>query len=256
MSPSLPSPARMYDYYLGGKDNNEADRQAAEQVLRQLPDARYAARANRRFMARAVRLLTEMGVDQFIDLGTGLPTSPNVHEVAREACPDARVVYVDNDPVVTAHNRALRSTHDGVVSVDMDVRNTDAITDDPDVRELIDFGRPIGVLTIAVLHLMTPDEARAAVRSVTGWLPDGSHLALTAATTDGMSDEQLSEITGAYEDTRTHPTGLTRDDILHLFDGFDVLEPGVTTLGKWRADEPDAKSLTCYCGVGRFTGQG
>jgi hypothetical protein len=253
VSPSPPSSARIYDYYLGGKDNSEADRQAAEQVLRQIPEARFAARANRRFLVRAVQALAGLGVDQFIDLGTGLPTSPNVHEVARETLPDSKVLYVDNDPVVSAHNRALRSTRDGILSLDMDIRNTDALPQDPDVRELLDFTRPVGVLMIAVVHLLSAGEARAALDSVLRWLPDGGYLVLSAATIDGMSDEQIHEIADAYENAELRTTGLTRSDFVHLFDGLDLLPPGITSLGKWRAKEPDPKSLACHCGVARFT---
>lgn len=253
MSSSVPSSARMYDYYLGGKDNGAADRQAAEQVLRLLPEARLAARANRGFLVRAVRHLAESGIDQYIDLGTGIPTSPNVHEVARETIAHSRVVYVDNDPVVTAHNKAFRSTRDGVLSVDMDIRNGGSLRDHPEVRELIDFRRPIGVLMIAVMHLLSTDEAAAALDGVRSWIPDDSFLVLSAATTEGMTAEQIDELAAVYQNTGSHPTGLTRDAFTGMFDGFEVLAPGITSLGKWRTDEPDPQHLACLCGVGRLT---
>ncbi len=141
--PLVPSPARMYDYYLGGKDNFPADREAAEQALSVVPFGREVALANRQFLVRAITFIARNGIGQFIDLGTGLPTKPNVHEVAREILPDARVLYVDNDPMVCAHARALLATNDGVAAIHGDIRAPQAILNHPVTRALIDFDRPV-----------------------------------------------------------------------------------------------------------------
>src|SRR5512135_3427974 len=154
--PAQPAAARIYDYLLGGKDNYAVDRAAAERVLAVAPDQRQLARANRAFAIRAVGVLAEAGLRQFIDLGTGFPTSPSVHESARQADPSARVVYVDYDPLVHVHNTALLAQDDHVISVQADIREPEAILDHPDVTRLIDFGQPVGVLCVAVLHLI-PD---------------------------------------------------------------------------------------------------
>jgi hypothetical protein len=165
--PSVPSPARIYDYYLGGKDNFPADREAAEQVLSVAPFGREVARANRQFLARAVMFMARSGIGQFVDLGTGLPTRPNVHEVARSVHPDARVLYVDNDPMVCAHARALLATSDGIAAIQGDIRAPQTILSDPVTHTLIDFTQPVGVLFVAVLHFLTDDnQPRGAGRGV------------------------------------------------------------------------------------------
>jgi len=161
--PARPAAARIYDYLLGGKDNYAVDRAAAERVLAVAPDQRQLARANRAFAIRAVGLLAEAGIQQFMDLGTGFPTSPSVHEAARRADPAARVVYVDYDPLVHVHNTALLAQDDQVVSVRADIRQPEAILEHPDVTRLIDFGQPVGVLCVAVLHLVRDSEDPAGI---------------------------------------------------------------------------------------------
>jgi S-adenosyl methyltransferase len=155
---SVPNPSRMYDYLLGGKDNFPADREAANRVIAAYPEARALARANRRFLTRAVWFLAEHGISQYIDLGTGLPTSPNVHQVARQVRPDARVVYVDNDPVVTCHGQALCATNDGVAVIDGDIRDPRSILADPELTAVIDFAEPVAILCVAVLHFIRDEE--------------------------------------------------------------------------------------------------
>src|SRR5690242_1194680 len=152
-----PSAARMYDYALGGKDNFDVDRAAVESVGEILPEFRQVALANRGFLVRAVNTLADLGIDQFIDLGTGIPTSPNVHEIAQNVHPHAKVVYVDNDPIVMAHNRALRSRWPGVLTVLRDLREPASVMDSPEVRNHLDFDRPIGLLFVAVLHFVRRD---------------------------------------------------------------------------------------------------
>jgi hypothetical protein len=187
-----PSPARMYDYYLSGKDNFPPDREAAERALEVFPAGRDLAWANRRFMVSAVTFLAGKGIDQFIDIGTGIPASPNVHEVARSVNPAASVAYVDNDPVVLAHDRALLAGAEGIAVVDGDARQAHEFTDDHDLRKVIDFTRPVGVLLVAVLHFVrdqeNPWENVAFLREL---MAPGSYLALSHGTSDGSDPAAL-----------------------------------------------------------------
>lgn len=242
VSATSPSTARMYDYYLGGKDNFEADRVAAEQVLWVYPEIRETARANRAFMVRAVRCLAGRGVTQYIDLGTGIPTSPNVHEVARKGVPGARVVYVDNDPVVTAHNRALRDTYDGVISIDMDVRNIEGIRTHPEVTELIDFDQPIAVLLVSMLHFFDGVDAEKILTGIRSWMTPGSYLVLSTGTTEGLDRRKLERLDKIYTRAGARAVARTRDEIAAMFDGFELLQPGLTPISKWRADDPDIRT--------------
>lgn len=237
-NPRYPAPARMYDYYLGGKDWLSADAIAAEEVLRRAPEVRVLAEANRRFLVQAVRHLTAQGIDQFLDLGTGIPTSPNVHEVAREADPHARVVYVDNDPVVLAHNRALRDTPDGVHTIEGDVRKPDGILAHPEVRELIDFTRPVAVLAIAVLHFVADAEDPAAIVRVlhTGTAP-GSYLAASLAVADEDGMARARNAAAVYDDTQATAAAHVRtvDAVRGLFGAWQLLDPGLSPVDTWPA---------------------
>src|SRR5215831_16960593 len=186
IDPAVPSPARMYDYYLGGKDNYAADREAAGEALSAVPHGRQIARANRNFLCRAVVLMAGHGIGQFIDLGTGIPTSPNVHELARRVQPDARVLYVDNDAVVTAYNRALLAKDDGVKAMNGDIRNPHGILASPECKELIDLHQPVGVLCVAVLHFIPDaDDPNGIVKAFKQAMAPGSFLALSHITSDG-----------------------------------------------------------------------
>jgi hypothetical protein len=167
--PAQPAAARIYDYLLGGKDNYAVDRAAADRVLAVAPDQRRLAQANRAFAIRAVRVLGAAGLRQFIDLGTGFPTSPSVHEAARQSDPSARAVYVDYDPIVHVHNTALLASDDRVVSVQADIRQPEVILDHPDVARLIDFREPVGVLCVAVLHLVPDAEDPAGIARAAAW---------------------------------------------------------------------------------------
>jgi len=234
---SVASPARIYDYLLGGKDNFEVDRESAELFLQAAPTSRELARSNRAFLVRAVRFLTEQGVDQFIDLGTGFPTSPNVHEVARETFPAARIVYVDNDPMVLVHNRALRDTHDGVVTVRGDVREPDRVLADPVLRGIIDLSRPVAVLAIAVLHFVTREEnATTVLKMYRDALVAGSYLAVTALSTEGTSAGQQREMENAYQ-ASAPVVPRSRAEIAAIFDGVELVEPGLVEINGWRADD-------------------
>jgi S-adenosyl methyltransferase len=194
-----PSPARMYDYSLGGKDNFEVDRKAVEQVATVLPDFRHLGQMNRRFLVNSVTTMAEAGVRQFIDIGTGIPTSPNVHEIAREVHPDARIVYVDNDPIVMAHNRALRSRRPGVLTLQRDLRQPSSVMDAPEVRTHLDLNRPVGLLLVAVLHFVRRELAIEVVNQFRRALPAGSYLAISTACAeaDQSAGAGLLECAGA-----------------------------------------------------------
>ena len=237
IDPTVASPARMYDYYLGGKDNNAADREAAEQALAAVPEGRRIARDNRAFLLRAVDYLAgEAGVGQFLDIGTGIPTSPNVHEVARRHIPDARVVYVDNDPVVTAHNRALRATHDGVVGLAGDLRAPMEILDHPDCRRVLDLSRPVAVICVAVFQFVTDDHDAAVLDALRTRLAAGSHLVLTVMTSDHQPPATVERLRAAYSGSAAPATLRGEDHIAAMFDGFDLVDPGLTLVNRWRPD--------------------
>jgi hypothetical protein len=234
---SIATAARMYDYWLGGHDNFAADRIAALKVADRVPEVPLVARANRAFLGRAVRFLAgEAGIRQFLDLGTGLPTRGNVHQVAQAITPGARVVYVDNDPMVLAHSRALK-TGEGTAVIHADLRDADTILDHPDTRRLIDFTQPLAVLFVSVLHFVGGPDAAAAVARFTGAAAPGSYLVLSHVT--GEPDPQTAAAgTAVYASTASPITARTRQEILAFFDGLEILEPGLVPVSQWRPDEP------------------
>ncbi len=252
---SKPHPARMYDYYLGGRDNYEVDREAAERVIAMAPEAPASARANRAFMRRAVRTVVRGGVRQIIDIGTGIPTSPNTHEVARQVAPDVRVAYVDNDPIVAAHAGARLTNTSGTGFVLADVRDPKAILGHPVVQELIDFDQPVAVLLVAVLHFVKDEEDPAGIlATLTGELPHGSHLVLSHGTTDFHQDAE-GDAREVYKNAAAQLTLRGYDEFLPFFDGFELLDPGVVQVPLWRPEgaPPDAEDLrriAFYGGVG------
>jgi S-adenosyl methyltransferase len=233
---SVPSPARMYDYFLGGKDNFAADRAAAEQALSVVPFGREIAWANRQFMVRAVEFMARSGIEQFIDLGTGIPTRPNVHEVARSIQPDARVLYVDNDPMVCSHARALLATTDGVAAVQGDIRCPQAILNHPSTSALIDFTRPVGVLFAAVLHFLTDEhQPRENVAAFRWRMASGSMLAVSHITSDGTPLDIQAIIQDAYGSASAPAVFRAKQDIEAFFGGLDLVEPGLVDVGAWRS---------------------
>jgi hypothetical protein len=236
---SRPHPARMYDYYLGGYDNYEVDRAAAEQIIAAFPETRLNARASRQFLQRAVRFVTEAGIRQIVDIGTGIPTSPNTHEVARSVSPDVRVAYVDNDPIVAAHAGARLTNTPGTAFFPGDVRDPESILAHPVLRGLIDFDQPVALLLVAVLHFVRDDEDPAAiVAKLTEALPSGSYLVLSHVTRDFAADERADDAARVY-DKATASLSLRRyADILPLFDGLALIEPGLVQAPLWRPDEP------------------
>ncbi|WP_439681648.1 SAM-dependent methyltransferase [Embleya sp. MST-111070] len=250
-----PSPARMYDYYLDGKNHYSVDREAAERILGETPNVREAARENRAFLQRAVRALANLGIDQFVDLGAGLPTEGNVHDVAQAVNPGARVVYVDNDPVVLAHGRALLAGRGNTTTVIMgDMRQPKLILEHPDTRALIDFGRPVAVLFVATLHFVPDDEEpHDMVRAYREALAPGSHLVISHATTQGPSADHVDTVVGAYEKATAQVTVRSKDEIAAFFDGFELVDPGLTRPGLWRPDgEQAAHTDWLFAGVGRL----
>lgn len=253
---AIPSPARMYDYYLGGKDNFPADRVAAETALSVVPDGRAVARANRRFMVRAVRYLARQGINQFVDLGTGIPTSPNVHEVARGIIPDARVVYVDNDPVVTAHNRALLANNNsGIAAVHGDIRYPLDIATSDALRQAIDFSQPVAALFVAVLHFLTNGEdPYNSVCVFRDRMPAGSYLVVSHITSDGTDHAVMAAIRDAYSSASAPAVFRSRKDIRQLFAGFRLVSPGLVEVSAWRGNNrkpADLPALRFLGGVGR-----
>ena len=259
---SVPNPARIYDYLLGGKDNYPADRDVAEQVVAIAPVTRDVVRDNRAFLRRVVRFLTqEAGIRQFIDLGSGLPTHGNVHEVAQAIAPDARVVYVDNDAMVVTHSRALLAD-DKTLAIQANLREPDAILGHPEVRGLIDFDQPIALLLVAILHFIPDDQdPLGIVGRFRDALPTGSHLAISHSTRDvpvrpDMSAAEMAEM-GArverlYQLTTAALVTRTRAQVEPFFDGFDLLDPGLVEIQLWRPD--DQSSMLpggFYGGVGR-----
>lgn len=256
MDVTKPSPARMYDYYLGGTHNFEVDRDAAERAIAAMPQTIQGARGNRDFLRRAVRLLIDSGIHQLLDLGSGIPTVGNVHEVAQRRDPTTRVVYVDIDPVAVAHSTAILRGNPLAAVVQADMRDVDAVLGCREVRDLIDFSEPVGLIMASVLHFV-PDSSRPA-EIVAGYreaVPAGSHLALShiGAEEPDNRTSMLADFKAVYQNT-TNPVVLrTRPHVETFFDGFTLLEPGVVLVHQWRPDvdqEQPAKLPPGYGGVG------
>ena len=254
-------PARMYDYFLGGKDYHEADRVAAEQALQKFPAVELTARTNREFMRHATRYLTGQGVRQFLDIGTGIPTSPNLHQVAQEHVADSRVVYVDNDPIVLAHARALLvSTPDGDTAyVQADASDPEAILTSAEMRETLDLSRPVALSVMALLHFV-PGDVYQVVKTLMDALAPGSYLAMSHVTTDyddGPDDpEGMARLLQVYTDSGIFVRPRTRDEVGRFFDELELVEPGIQPIHRWRNDgiEPPAsydKKVSLYGAVGK-----
>jgi O-methyltransferase involved in polyketide biosynthesis len=251
-----PAPARMYDYYLGGKDNFQVDRDAAEQVIRIYRDMPLMARENRRFLRRAVSyLVSTAGIRQFLDLGAGLPTQGNVHEIAHSIDRDVRVLYVDNDPMVVVHGRALLASEDTVTVAKGDLRNPEEILDT--ARDFLDLDQPVAVLMSAILHYL-PDEADpwAIVARFREAIAPGSYLAVSHITAD-HNPEAAKAAEGVYRYTTAPMTFRSYDQVVRFFDGFELIEPGVTVKSLWHPHLPEgppvgtAAELWGYSGIPR-----
>jgi hypothetical protein len=236
--PEVPSPARMYDYLLGGKDHYPADRAAAEEIIAAAPPGaiRSGARQNRQFLGRAVRhLAADVGVRQFLDIGAGLPTMRPVHEIAKSIAPESRVVYVDNDPVVIAHGREMLQGVDGAVIIQHDLRRPDEILTDPQLRRTLDFDQPVAILLVAILHFIKDDQdPRGLIERLLAPFPSGSHLAITHATTDGY--DELRDVANVYRKATTTAHTRSHEQISALLAGLHLTEPGLVWISQWRPD--------------------
>ncbi|MFI6322732.1 SAM-dependent methyltransferase [Nonomuraea sp. NPDC050556] len=240
IDPTVPSAARIYDYWLGGKDNFESDRQAAEAILemsRQVGyDVRQATWANRAFLGRVVRQLAAAGVRQFLDIGTGLPTRENVHQIVRASVPGGRVAYVDNDPIVLVHARALLADAEDTIVVEGDLREPRAILDHPRIRAHLDFDEPVAILVLAILHFFRDDDRVAAILgTLRDALPEGGYLAVSHAYTSYSEDEMVAESRRIYNRTAAGDLELRGPDrVAGLVTGLELLEPGVLPVELWR----------------------
>jgi SAM-dependent methyltransferase len=256
---SAPSGARTYDYLLGGNHNFDADRAMADQVEQAVPGIRAAARLNRAFLARAVRFMVDAGIRQFLDIGSGIPTVGNVHEIAQKEDPECRIVYVDRDPIAVAHSELMLADNDRAGVVEADMRDPDSILTHETTRSLIDFDQPVGLLFLLVLHWV-PDEAdpAALVERYRRVLAPGSYLGITHMT-DDIQEDKISAVASVVRESRgagqVFPR--TRGEIAALFGDFSLVEPGLVPTGTWRpggagdiADDPEMNELS-FAGVAR-----
>jgi hypothetical protein len=247
-------PARMYDYYLGGKTHFAADREAAEKVLAVLPEGRDMAVANRAFLGRAVRFLADQGINQFLDIGTGIPSPGSTSEILRSRARQARVVYVDNDPIVIAHARALLADGEAASVVHADLREPTDLLAAPGVAGGLDFTQPMAILLVAVLHFVRESEdPQGIVRRLRDALPAGSYLVVSHGTQD-FSPARATEAVSGYDDAAAPFVLRTKGQVEGFFDGLRLVEPGLVQLPYWRPDSSvgaDAAKIWLYAGVGR-----
>ncbi len=256
---SKPHPARIYDYFLGGKDNFAADRQTARQVLQNWGAVRAAVRENRAFLGRAVHYLAaEAGIRQFLDIGTGLPSANNVHEVAQAADPQCRVVYVDNDPMVLSHARALLASdpRGACAYIDADLREPDKVLGHPVTRATLDFSQPVALMLVAVLHFIPDeDEPGPSVQTLVDALAPGSYV-VASHVTDEHNQQGLAGAGRAYSDRGLRGALRGPEEFAELaFTGLELISPGVVLVSEWRPDtgslRPMASEINAYCGVAR-----
>ncbi|GAA0606674.1 SAM-dependent methyltransferase [Kutzneria viridogrisea] len=259
VDPSIPSIARAYDYMLGGAHNFTADRQLAEQAEKAVPGSRQIARLNRSFLARAVRVLVESGVRQFLDIGSGVPTVGNVHEIAQRSAPESRVLYVDKDPIAVAHSQLILAGNENADVLREDLRNPEAILESKQAKRLLDLDEPVAVLMVMMLHWVPEqDDPYGLVGRYRDAICPGSYLAISHVTADQRQD-QISEAADVIQRAKS-PDQLayrTHAQVVRLFEGMELLDPGVVGCGLWRtggsgdfADEPDLNSHV-YAGVAR-----
>ena len=251
---SRPHPARIYDYLLGGKSNYPVDWEAARQLLRVAPEARVSARENRAFLQRAVRFLVrDAGIRQIIDIGTGIPAPGNVHQIAQQFAPEVRVAYVDNDPIVHVHAHALLTGTGATSIVLADLREPELILSHPQIRAMIDFREPVALLLIAILHFVADDEEPARIiATFRDALAAGSYLAISHGSGDFNADA-AREVAAVYSNATSALTPRSHAEIVRLFDGFEILDPGVVQPPLWRPDGKvprDVSKIAGYCGVG------
>jgi hypothetical protein len=254
--------ARMYDYFLGGCHNFAIDRKTADLMERVYPGARLTAHANRALLRRIVLYMVSQGVDQFLDLGSGVPTVGNVHEIAQSTHPEARVIYVDVEPVAVKAAQRLLADNPHATTVRADLRDTQAILNHPDVRALLDLSRPIGVLMMSVLHFVPDsDDPRAVIRDYRDAITSGSFLAISHSTDAPVRAEQVTqsdidELLDIFSSSGSPATLRPPRELEQFFDGFELLEPGVVPIFDWRPEDPDQivdspDRMLFYGGVGR-----
>lgn len=261
---SVPSVSRIYDYYLGGSHNFEVDRQAARRAMEFMPGLPKIMQANRAFMRRAVRYAVAEGVTQFLDIGSGIPTFGNVHEIAQAASSEARVVYVDHDPVAVAHSQAVLAGTERTGVVAADLRKPQDILTAPEVVQGLDLSRPVALMLVAVLHFLEDsDDPYAAVAQLCDALAPGSLLILTHASYEGipLSEEVASGTVGVYREIRNPLVMRDAEQIRRFFDGFALIEPGLVSMPDWRPDTTggsegdavgeDPYAFSGFAGVGR-----
>ncbi|HWC78595.1 MAG TPA: SAM-dependent methyltransferase [Pseudonocardiaceae bacterium] len=251
---TMPNAARVYDWYLDGANNFDVDREFGRRAEQLLPDVKHVARMNRQFLGRAVRELTEAGVDQFIDLGSGIPTAGNVHEVAQKINPASRVIYVDNEPVAVAHSQLILEGNERADIVAADIRDPDAVLRNPVTRRILDFDRPIVVIMCTILHfVLDQDNPQDIVKRYRDASVPGSYLVISHGTTDNRPD--LQAFGDAYRGTANQVQLRPRPDVEQFFDGYELIEPGLVFTPAWRSQIPvdadEAVRSGVYAGVGR-----
>jgi hypothetical protein len=259
LDPTVPHPARRYNYWLGGKDNFAADRASGDELQKHFPKVRLGALANRALLQRAARFLAaEAGIRQFLDIGTGLPTADNTHEVAQRVAPEARIVYVDNDPLVMVHARALLNSSPAgrTAYIEADLNHPADILGHPALRETLDLDRPVGLMLIAVLHFIHGDgAAQPIVRELLDALPSGSYLVATHATSDFGTPEQQALYQQLIAQGKSDVWTRSKEEFTALFDGLELVEPGVVPASEWRpepgAEIPARSDINVWTAVGR-----
>ncbi|MGW0314978.1 SAM-dependent methyltransferase [Streptomyces flavidovirens] len=255
---TVPSVSRIYDFYLGGSHNFEVDREAARKAMEFMPGLPKIMQANRAFMRRAVRFAADEGITQFLDIGSGIPTFGNVHEVAQAANPEARVAYVDHDPVAVAHSRAVLAGNDRAGIAAADLRKPHDILSSPVVGELIDFDRPVALLLVAVLHFVEDaDDPQCAVDTLRDALAPGSLVILTHASYEGvpLSEERVGGTVGVYKSIKNPLVMRSREEVARFFEGYGMVEPGLVPMAEWPPETPlsqeDPFAFSGFAGVGR-----
>jgi S-adenosyl methyltransferase len=254
LNPAVPNVARMYDYMLGGKDNYAADRDAVDEMLSRSPDARTLATDNRGFLRRAVRFLAgEAGITQFVDIGAGLPTTENTHEAAHSVAPGARVLYVDNDPVVITHASAiLAKSSKGVSVLNADLRQPWRILTHLRNSDLFEPGQPTAVLLVAILHFIHDvDDPYGIIAGLMDAMPPGSYLVISHATADCAREDEIRRVQQVYGRSSAPLALRSREKIAKFFDGLDLVEPGIVSVSQWRQSWPSRKRTLGYGGVAR-----
>ncbi|MER7004314.1 SAM-dependent methyltransferase [Dactylosporangium sp. NPDC000555] len=255
---SVAHPARRYNYWLGGKDHFAADRASGDAIAAAMPGVKLMAVENRAFMGRAVRYLAERGIRQFLDIGTGIPAPNNTHEIAQAVDPASRVVYVDNDPIVLTHARALLTSAPGGVNayLDADLREPDKILSHPDLAATLDLSQPVGLLLVAVLHFVREDEhPQEIIDKLTGVLAPGSFVVASHATWEFLPDDVIAKLTANNADGRFQARTGAR--FAELLSAFDLVEPGIASVARWHAEgvpgpRPSAEDVACHGAVARI----